>query len=145
MSKRLYRSNRNRMLCGVCGGIAEYFDIDPALVRLGWIVFCILGGSGALAVQLLVQLGQALLGLGLQLLGLSLRLLGLGVHLLIDLFPLIHKVFDGLEQQQIQPTGENRKIEEVQQDLLPVDIQWDIHSISAPYNTKISRITTNRA
>lgn len=49
MSKRLYRSNRNRMLCGVCGGIAEYFDIDPALVRLGWIVFCILGGSGALA------------------------------------------------------------------------------------------------
>ena len=49
MSKRLYRSNRNRMLCGVCGGIAEYFDIDPALVRLSWIVFCILGGSGALA------------------------------------------------------------------------------------------------
>ena len=49
MSKRLYRSNRNKMLCGVCSGIAEYFYIDSALVRLGWIVFCILGGSGALA------------------------------------------------------------------------------------------------
>ena len=49
MSKRLYRSNRNRMLCGVCGGIAEYFDIDPALVRVGWVLFCVLGGSGVLA------------------------------------------------------------------------------------------------
>lgn len=33
--KRLYRSQVNRMLCGVCGGIAEYFEIDPTLVRLG--------------------------------------------------------------------------------------------------------------
>ena len=49
MNKRLYRSNRNKMLCGVCGGIAEYFDIDPALVRLGWIIFCCIGGSGFLA------------------------------------------------------------------------------------------------
>ena len=48
MSKRLYRSNRNRMLCGVCGGIAEYLNVDPAVVRLVWIVFCALGGSGAL-------------------------------------------------------------------------------------------------
>ena len=49
MSKKLTRSNRNRMLCGVCGGIAEYFDIDPTLVRLGWVIFCALGGSGFLA------------------------------------------------------------------------------------------------
>ena len=34
---------------GVCGGIAEYFNIDPTLVRLGWVVFCALGGSGVLA------------------------------------------------------------------------------------------------
>ena len=34
---------------GVCGGIAEYFDIDPTLVRLGWVLFCALGGSGILA------------------------------------------------------------------------------------------------
>lgn len=49
MDKRLYKSNRNKMLAGVCGGIAEYFNIDPTLVRLGWIVFCALGGSGILA------------------------------------------------------------------------------------------------
>ena len=49
MNKRLYRSEANKMLCGVCGGIAEYFDIDPTLVRLAWALFCILGGSGILA------------------------------------------------------------------------------------------------
>ena len=48
MSKRLYKSRDNRMLSGVCGGIAEYFDIDPTLVRLGWALFCALGGSGIL-------------------------------------------------------------------------------------------------
>ena len=48
MSKRLYKSRDNRMLSGVCGGIAEYFDIDPTLVRLGWVLFCALGGSGIL-------------------------------------------------------------------------------------------------
>ena len=37
------------MIDGVCGGIAEYFDIDPTLVRLGWVLFCALGGSGILA------------------------------------------------------------------------------------------------
>ena len=48
MSKRLYKSN-DRMLDGVCAGIAEYFGIDPTLVRLGWVLFCALGGSGILA------------------------------------------------------------------------------------------------
>ena len=33
--KRIYRSRQDRMVCGVCGGIAEYFDLDPSLVRLG--------------------------------------------------------------------------------------------------------------
>ena len=47
MSKRLCKS-KNRMLAGVCGGIAEYFSIDPTLIRLAWIVFCALGGSGVL-------------------------------------------------------------------------------------------------
>ena len=37
------------MLVGVCSGIAAYFSIDPVLVRLGWIIFCCLGGSGFLA------------------------------------------------------------------------------------------------
>ena len=48
MNKRLYRSVSNRMLSGVCGGIGEYFDIDPTLVRLAWIIFCLAGGSGVL-------------------------------------------------------------------------------------------------
>ncbi|MEE1025930.1 MAG: PspC domain-containing protein [Acutalibacteraceae bacterium] len=49
MANKLYRSNRNKMICGVCGGVGEFFDIDPTLVRLGWVVFCALGGSGILA------------------------------------------------------------------------------------------------
>ena len=49
MEKRLYKSNRNRMLCGVCGGIAEYFGLYPTLVRLGWILLSALAGSGLLA------------------------------------------------------------------------------------------------
>ena len=33
--KRLYRSRKDRMICGVCGGLAEYFNIDATLIRLG--------------------------------------------------------------------------------------------------------------
>lgn len=46
--KKLYRSS-NRLLAGVCGGIGEFFGIDPTLVRLGWVLFCAMGGSGILA------------------------------------------------------------------------------------------------
>jgi phage shock protein C len=49
MNKRLYKSEDNRVLAGVCGGIGEYFNIDPTLIRLAWIIFCALGGSGVLA------------------------------------------------------------------------------------------------
>lgn len=49
MKKRLRRSNENKVIAGVCGGIAEYFDMDPTLIRLAWILFCALGGSGVLA------------------------------------------------------------------------------------------------
>ena len=49
MEKRLYKSNENKMLDGVCGGIAEYFDVDPTLVRLAWVLFCAMGGSGFVA------------------------------------------------------------------------------------------------
>ena len=49
MEKRLYKSNNNKMIDGVCGGIAEYFDIDPTVVRLAWVLFCTLGGSGIFA------------------------------------------------------------------------------------------------
>ena len=37
-NKRLYRSSTNYMICGVCGGIGEYFNIDPTLVRLAWVI-----------------------------------------------------------------------------------------------------------
>ena len=49
MKKRLYKSAVNKKLCGVCGGIAEYFDIDPTIVRLAWVVFTLFGGSGIIA------------------------------------------------------------------------------------------------
>ncbi|MFH0961597.1 MAG: PspC domain-containing protein [archaeon] len=47
--KNLYRSKRNRKLAGVCGGLAEYFGVDPTLIRLLWIFFCLAGGAGLLA------------------------------------------------------------------------------------------------
>ncbi|MFL0266968.1 PspC domain-containing protein [Candidatus Clostridium radicumherbarum] len=49
MDKKLYKSNSNKVIAGVCGGIAEYFDIDPTVVRLGWVLFILLGGCGILA------------------------------------------------------------------------------------------------
>lgn len=49
MEKKLYRSSSNRMLDGVCGGIAEYFEVDATIVRLAWALFTLLGGSGLLA------------------------------------------------------------------------------------------------
>ena len=49
MEKRIYRPREGKVLVGVCSGIANYFNIDPVLVRLGWIIFCCLGGSGILA------------------------------------------------------------------------------------------------
>lgn len=49
MEKRLKRSTKNTTLAGVCGGIGEYFAIDPTLVRLAWVIFSCLGGSGVLA------------------------------------------------------------------------------------------------
>ncbi len=48
-SKKLRRSTRDKILAGVCGGFGKYFDIDPVMIRLAWVLFCILGGSGILA------------------------------------------------------------------------------------------------
>ncbi len=49
MEKKLYKSNQNKMIDGVCGGIAEYFGIDPTVVRLIWALFSLMGGCGILA------------------------------------------------------------------------------------------------
>jgi len=46
---RLYRSRTNRILFGVCGGLGEYLNVDPTLIRLLWIIFCLLYGVGILA------------------------------------------------------------------------------------------------
>lgn len=47
MEKRLTKSFSNRMICGVCGGIGEYFNIDPTVIRLIWAILTVCGvGSG---------------------------------------------------------------------------------------------------
>ncbi|MCX6801106.1 MAG: PspC domain-containing protein [Candidatus Diapherotrites archaeon] len=46
--KRLYRSRKDRILGGVCGGVAEYFNIDPVIVRVLWILATLLWGFGLL-------------------------------------------------------------------------------------------------
>ncbi len=48
MKKRLYKSSEKK-IDGVCGGIANYFDIDPTVVRLAWIIFRLSGGAGIVA------------------------------------------------------------------------------------------------
>lgn len=53
--KRLMRSETNKKLLGVCGGIAEYLGVDPTLVRVGFVVFAALAGSGLL-IYLLIAL-----------------------------------------------------------------------------------------
>jgi phage shock protein PspC (stress-responsive transcriptional regulator) len=49
MEKKLYKSNQNKMIDGVCGGIAEYFNVDPTLIRLGVVLLSLMGFSGILA------------------------------------------------------------------------------------------------
>ncbi len=49
MEKRLYKSNSDRKLAGVCAGIAEYFNIDPTLIRLGWVFCTLFAGAGIVA------------------------------------------------------------------------------------------------
>ncbi len=49
MPKKLYRIQDGKMVAGVCGGLAEYFNIDPTVVRVGWVIFSCLGGAGLIA------------------------------------------------------------------------------------------------
>ena len=44
MEKRLYRSNKNKVFAGICGGLGEYFEIDPVLLRLFWLLVVIFTG-----------------------------------------------------------------------------------------------------
>ncbi len=45
-TKRLHRSDTNKVLCGVIGGVGEYFDIDPTIIRLGYIIIAVMTGFG---------------------------------------------------------------------------------------------------
>jgi phage shock protein C len=47
--KILYRSKNNKIIAGVCSGIAEYFNIDPTIVRLLWLLLALSGGAGVIA------------------------------------------------------------------------------------------------
>ena len=49
MKKRLYRSRKDKMLAGICGGLAEYFAVDPSLVRIACVLLCLYAGTGLLA------------------------------------------------------------------------------------------------
>ena len=46
--KRLYRNQHNKILAGVCSGLGDYFNIDPVIIRLLWVVLTIFGGAGIL-------------------------------------------------------------------------------------------------
>jgi phage shock protein C len=56
--KKLLRSKKNRMIAGVCGGIGEYFNVDPNIVRLIWIVLSLFPpvGIGGVIVYILAAL-----------------------------------------------------------------------------------------
>ena len=49
MSKRLYRSKTDRQIAGVCGGLGKYFDIDPTIIRLAWVIALFFAGGGLFA------------------------------------------------------------------------------------------------
>jgi phage shock protein PspC (stress-responsive transcriptional regulator) len=51
--KRLTRSTTNKKIAGVCGGLAEYFDLDPTLVRIVWLLLVLFAGTGVLAYLIL--------------------------------------------------------------------------------------------
>ena len=48
MNKKLYKSEDNKVLCGVCGGLGEFLGIDPTIIRLIWVVLAFAAGSGLL-------------------------------------------------------------------------------------------------
>ncbi|MBQ4496433.1 MAG: PspC domain-containing protein [Spirochaetaceae bacterium] len=49
MSDKRLKKSRDKKLCGVCGGVAEYLDMDPTIVRIIWLVLVLCAGTGLLA------------------------------------------------------------------------------------------------
>jgi phage shock protein C len=54
--KRLYRSRKNRMIAGVCGGLGEYFNIDPTLIRLAFVAAVLFGVGGGVLAYLIMMI-----------------------------------------------------------------------------------------
>ncbi len=48
-NKKLYKVDQGKMIFGVCGGVAEYFNVDPSIVRIGWVFLGLFAGTGLLA------------------------------------------------------------------------------------------------
>lgn len=49
MNKKLYRSDTDKKICGVCGGLAEYLNVDSTVIRLIWLLLVLCAGTGVLA------------------------------------------------------------------------------------------------
>jgi len=67
--RRLYKSRRDKMIDGVCGGIAEYLNVDPTIIRLVFVVLAFLGGTGVvlyLAGMILMPVNPAHLSVGVE-------------------------------------------------------------------------------
>lgn len=56
MAKRIYRNSCNKMVAGVCSGLADYFDIDPTIVRIAWLAALFCWGTGLFAYLIAVIL-----------------------------------------------------------------------------------------
>lgn len=54
--KKLLRSVDNRMVCGVCGGIGNYFNVDPTLIRLVWVLAAFFGAGSGLLVYIIAAI-----------------------------------------------------------------------------------------
>lgn len=50
---KLYRSKNNKMIAGVCGGIGEYFKVDPTLVRLLWLLISLMSAGGGVVAYII--------------------------------------------------------------------------------------------
>ena len=54
MNKKLYKSRDNRKIAGVCGGLAEYFNVDVSIIRVAWAILSLFGGGGIIAYLLCI-------------------------------------------------------------------------------------------
>ena len=120
--------------------LGSHMGIGHQLVGLG---LCILPLFLTVLIQLLLRILTLLLELGFQILKLGfivllvflcLSTICLGIIMLLPVvsLTLFHELLYRLVEQQIQATAQNRKVQEVQQDLLKVDIKWNIHGWHLP-------------